>query len=75
MDSDKKPRFIHLVIAIESVVLLAFLLMLTPIGGRLTLRMWDQRRTGRRRAEYRRTEKQRSWRKQAAGMQKKIPVS
>ena len=37
MDSDKKPKFIHLVIAIESVVLLAFLLMLTPIGGRLTL--------------------------------------
>ena len=37
MDSDKKPRLIHLVIAIESVVLLAFLLMLTPIGGRLTL--------------------------------------
>ena len=37
MDSDKKPNFIHLVIALESVVLLAFLLMLTPIGGRLTL--------------------------------------
>ncbi len=37
MDSDKKPRLIHLVIAIESVVLLAFLLMLTPVGGRLTL--------------------------------------
>ena len=37
MDSDKKPRLIHLVIALESAVLLAFLLMLTPIGGRLTL--------------------------------------
>lgn len=37
MDSDKKPKFIHLVIALESVVLLAFLLMLTPIGGRLTM--------------------------------------
>ncbi len=37
MDSGKKPRLIHLVIALESVVLLAFLLMLTPIGSRLTL--------------------------------------
>ncbi len=37
MDSGKKPQLIHLVIALESALLLAFLLMLTPIGGRLAL--------------------------------------
>ncbi len=37
MESGKKPQLVHLVIALESVVLLAFLVMLTPWGSRLTL--------------------------------------
>lgn len=37
MDWGKRPKFIHLVIALESVVLLAFLLLLTPMRSYLTV--------------------------------------
>ncbi len=37
MDFSKRPNFFHLIIALESAVLLAFLVLLTPWGSRMTV--------------------------------------